>query len=63
MDKMTNDVYVAHEGALCPFCGGDVISAGNMQTDSGGAWQGCLCEKCDGEWTDEYKLVGYSINE
>ena len=53
------DPYVANKGNKCPYCGGEVETAGSMQTDVGSAWQDARCAKCGKEWTDVYTLTGW----
>ena len=58
---LTTDQYVERYGNACPNCEEiDIEGTGLVQTDSGIAWQTCRCGSCGAEWTDEYRLTGYS---
>ena len=57
---MSSDEYVINGGVHCPDCGSTEITTGRMQTDIGIAWQDCTCDDCGTEWTDQYKLIGYT---
>lgn len=60
MSQMTDEEYVSHEGAICPFCRSpEVETAGRLESDGSIVWQPCKCASCKKEWTDQYKLVGY----
>lgn len=64
MDKqspMSNEEYRQNGGVKCPYCRSEnVMTAGNMEADSGIAWQPVKCCNCDAEWTDQYNLTGYA---
>jgi hypothetical protein len=49
--------YLESCGNICPYCGGDDLNTGNIQTDSGSAWQDVDCENCGSEWRDLYTLT------
>ena len=52
--------YVDNGGSKCVDTNCDssnISTSGNVQIDSGCAWQSVYCEDCGIEWTDEYKLV------
>ncbi len=58
----TPEEKYAHEGGNhCPECGsGNITTCGLLQADADYAWQPVHCLDCKAEWTDEYKLTGFS---
>jgi hypothetical protein len=40
----------------CPYCGGDDIEGGRIETDGNEAWQLINCLSCPQAWNDVYKL-------
>jgi hypothetical protein len=55
---MNKKRYIETGGNECPFCGSlDIETDGQIQTDSGIAWQPIKCNKCDETWEDIYDLV------
>jgi hypothetical protein len=57
---MTDTEYVALGGTHCPYCRSSEIEApGGCEVDAGIATQLIVCHNCDGEWTDQYRLIGY----
>jgi len=60
-DYLTDSEYVARGGSVCPVCKSDNVSGGPLESDGGGsAYASCVCEACGAEWTDYYRLIGYS---
>ncbi len=50
--------YISDGGIQCPVCESMNIEAdGNVQVDSGNAWQNCSCRQCGATWIDQYDLV------
>ena len=57
---MNSKLYVEQQGLACPVCGSHhVNSEGQLEADSGCAWQAIYCEDCDARWQDVYALTGY----
>lgn len=61
---MTPEEYAEKGGVLCPVCGPETednaVEGRQVDISFGRATQQCTCSVCHAEWTDEYKLVGYS---
>lgn len=55
--------YLANQGVRCPFCHSNNIEAGTGEINAGDAFQKVVCNDCEKEWTDEYKLVGFSSDQ
>lgn len=58
--------YMGSCGSTCPFCGStSLISHDLIETDMEVAYSDVVCEKCNKEWTDEYKieLTGVTFEE
>ena len=61
---MTPQEYTEKGGALCPACGiRGGVEGRQVDISAGHAFQQCTCLICHAEWTDEYKLTGYSCLE
>lgn len=59
---MTAGQYARHAGMKCPMgCEGGDFDGEGISIESGGASQEVSCRECGANWTDEYKLVGYSL--
>jgi hypothetical protein len=56
---MSNEYYVASEGAKCPLCESADTSGGGVDIQGGTALQTMGCDSCEQEWEDVYRLVGY----
>ena len=63
MQQMTEEEYVARKGLYCPYCASDDIDTGADDFKDEMVVMNCVCYCCDKEWTDEYKLAGYSPME
>jgi transposase-like protein len=65
MTVLSSDDYVMMGGKRCPNndCKSEDITTTKMQADVGIAWQSCTCDDCGMHWTDEYKLIGYDIDD
>lgn len=61
---MTPEEYAEKGGVLCPACepetGEYTVEGRQVDINFGRATQQCTCLICHAEWTDEYKLTGYS---
>lgn len=61
MARYTPEEYVEADGGLCPSCGShNITSTGNVEINCNLAYQNIMCKECNAEWTDDYKLMGYS---
>ena len=49
--------YLKQRGSACPFCGSWDIEGGSMDFEVGEIAQRISCHKCNGQWTDVYKLA------
>ena len=57
---MNSKEYAQNQGYQCPVCGSPHINGeGQLEADTGVAWQDCFCEDCDARWQDVYALTGY----
>ncbi len=57
---MTPEEYAEKGGVLCPACKLGDIEGRQVDISADHAFQQCTCNACHAEWTDEYKLTGYS---
>ena len=48
--------YIEHQGARCPFCGSENISAGFFNGEQ--MTQDVSCLDCHSEWYDKFDLIG-----
>jgi len=48
------------DGRCCPFCGFEETEGSSVETGGGHATQEMSCLVCDGEWEDQYKLIGFN---
>lgn len=59
---MTDEEYVKLDGHLCPYCGSNDLqpneSCAEFTLDS--VFIPCKCLACNQEWSDQFRLVGYS---
>ena len=56
---MTDEEYVAADGAQCPFCRSDDIEYRPVTIAGGGTTQEVTCLKCDRRWFDSHELTGF----
>lgn len=56
----SSEEYVKEGGNKCPFCGSTDIEGDQVTIDAGKAYQPVGCNDCEGEWTDVYKLEGFT---
>lgn len=56
---LTSEEYVAKKGAVCPVCGTDDITGGDIDFAEGSIEQQIRCDRCGAEWQDDYDLTGY----
>ena len=58
----TPEEYAILKGQACPFCGSeDDIEGSDWEALGGGGGQAVACLNCDGEWLDNYKLIGFTV--
>ena len=57
---MSNEKYIANDGEICPHCGSDHVRAGELSRHNDAVYADCSCGACESNWTDEYKLTGYT---
>ena len=57
---MTDGEFVMARGSECPQCHSGDLEAGRREFDGAGASQEVKCLSCGEEWTEEYRLVGYT---
>ena len=62
MTTMSSAEYVAAEGTMCPVCKsheleGEESEFGGQAVDE--ATMKVQCVRCNAEWVDVYKLIGY----
>lgn len=58
---LLNDAqYVAKQGLCCPSCQSTYIEGGSVNIEGGIATQDVGCTNCDAEWTDTYRLQGFT---
>jgi formate dehydrogenase maturation protein FdhE len=55
---MTEEMYLAARGALCPSCGRTNPQGDSVTINDGQVVQEMHCNKCEAEWVDIYNLVG-----
>ncbi len=60
MKVLTDKEFVAKRGGECPWCRSGNIEAGRREFDGAGASQEVKCLECEREWTEGYKLIGFS---
>ena len=62
MNKEQKENYLSSGGVICPFCEcTNIEGRGSIECDAGVAWQNVICNSCDEEWTDIYKLIDVKI--
>ncbi|MDK9702476.1 MAG: hypothetical protein OEL20_05000 [Sulfuritalea sp.] len=57
---LTDAEYVRKGGGVCPSCGSDQIEGNSVNIDGPTADQRVSCLDCDADWTDFYRLAGYT---
>ena len=60
MPIITAKEYIELNGAICPACGSSQIEADRLEINASITWSNVVCCECLAQWTDTYKLVGYS---
>lgn len=53
---LTNEEYIAIEGARCPFCGGEDIERSLSEVDGAEITLEAVCASCERTWQDVYVL-------
>lgn len=51
------------DSSHCPRCYGSAYTGESLDVDNGCVYQNCSCSDCGLEWTDEYKLSGFTYQE
>ena len=61
----SQEQYSEEGGMRCPNseCNGIVIHKSSINLGGGEGFIPCYCANCGLEWTEEYMLTGYSIDE
>lgn len=59
---MTDEEYVKLDGRLCPYCGSNDLQPNESCTEFtlDSVFIPCKCLACNQEWSDQFRLVGYS---
>lgn len=58
-DIVLKQDYLNSNGTECPYCNGNSLEGlGNVEIDSGIAWQLIGCNDCERTWHDTYTLTG-----
>ncbi len=63
MEQLTDDQYVEKNGAVCPFCGSEILEWGSIEIEQRGATQEVSCMACGKCWMDRHELTGYWVVE
>ena len=54
--------YAKNGGSVCPFCeSGSIEVTDGIRADGNLAWQEVQCLACGMEWSDEFRLSGFSV--
>lgn len=56
---MTQEEYVAVEGARCPYCRSNNTSGDSFENGDNQSWQKISCDDCGKSWNALYKLIGW----
>lgn len=59
---LTEEEYVAADGAKCPHCGSTNIQGYESSFEGKYAFQEVSCGHCFASWSDAYELVGFNPN-
>lgn len=60
-EPLTQEVYVARLGNVCPFCQSPSITGHSIEVDGAEAKQEVTCHDCGSAWLDVYELKGYEV--
>lgn len=60
---MSQQQYVRLKGTQCPFCGSTEFEGSSVEIEEGGASQEVYCLSCEAAWFDNYRLVGYTVDD
>lgn len=63
MKLMTNEEYLASEGARCPWCRSGDLEGDSIEMDGDVAWEQIRCNDCGGVYLDIYRLVGFEVKD
>jgi len=60
--NVTQELYKALGGEICPHCGCkyEVWREVDYQSDPGFVYLICHCSNCKGYWEEEYHLAGFN---
>lgn len=62
-EAKVKNLYLDKDGLYCPYCGnGDIVSMG-ITADGITATEPCVCNDCEGEWTDVFTLIDIDLDE
>lgn len=56
---LTPEQYVERNGDCCPVCLSEGIEGYGVEIEGSTASQVVSCHKCQANWIDRYKLLGY----
>ena len=59
--RMSEAAYVRAHGGVCPCCRSVAITGDSVEINGDQAFQDVSCDDCQAEWTDQYKLSGFSL--
>ena len=60
-EPLTQEVYAALLGNVCPFCQSPSITGHSIEVDGAEAKQEVTCLDCGSAWLDVYELKGYEV--
>jgi len=58
---LTGKEYMKRKGTECPYCeSNEIDGVGNTEQDGDTIWVDMRCNLCGAEWSDFFRLAGYS---
>jgi len=57
--QITEEEYVAENGAVCPWCLSGDLDWGPLEAEAQGAIQYVDCNACEKRWLDRHELKGF----
>ena len=58
---LTGKEYVKRKGTECPYCeSNEIDGVGKKEQDGDTIWVDMRCDLCGAEWSDFFRLAGYS---
>ena len=57
MNRKQKDQYLQSNGNVCPYCESKTLDTGDFETFDDHIEQAVMCEDCQRNWTDHYKLA------